>query len=225
MRKATSMMVVFLGFLLWGGPAPCEESLSRILEGIKERYSRLPGLSAEYTREVVTRSMSMLGGKASGDQAAGALFFKTPCFLRLDQKSPSSEMLLTDGKALWWYTPKKGEVHRYDASKLGKELSLLSDIFRGLVRVGERFEATLVSDDPREGSQIELRPTPPWEEIDRVVLTVSPSHEIRGVDIVNSLQTVTRFTISNLQGKGDFQEDFFQFTVPEGVKLIREGAM
>lgn len=225
MKKAAFLSIVSMMCVFWGGATHAEDSLSRILQGVKDRYGRMPGLSAEYTREVITRSMSMLGGKASGDRATGTLSFRSPCFLRLDQKSPDPEMLLTDGKSLWWYIPKKGEVHRYKASKFGKELSLLADIFQGLVRVGERFEATLLSETPQEGSRIELKPTPPWEEVDRIVLDLSPSHEIRGLDIVNLLETVTRFTISGVHAKDAFEEGFFEFVVPQGVKLIEEGVM
>ena len=80
--------------------------LTDILEGIRKNYGSLPGLTLSYSREVITRSMAMLGDQVKGDLATGHMFFKPPCFLKLEQKTPKQETVISDEETLWWYIPR-----------------------------------------------------------------------------------------------------------------------
>ena len=224
MKRAALSLWLFLAGSI-PGTAWCTDDLSRALGGLKETYGLLPGFVVDYTREVVTRSMSLLGDPIAGDRADGVISFQPPRFLRLEQKAPATETLVTDGTVLWWYVPRKGEVHRYDARRFGKELGLLADIFRGLANVGERFDTALVSVPDSEDVRVELKPVPAWEDIDRIVITVTPGHRIRAVDIHNLLGTVTRFTLGEFREMERFDKEFFEFTAPEGVRVVDEGGM
>jgi len=206
------------------GICVADESLVTILEGIRKTYGPLPGLSVPYSREVITRSMSMLGEQARGDVASGRIYFKHPHFLRLEQVEPRPETLIANHDTLWWYVPDRKSVYRYPASDFGKELRLLSDIFRGLAHVENTFQVILHGRTPSGEYEIELIPDPPWQEIERIVITATQKHEIRTMSIHNTLGTVTRFTLGPLMEQRDFEEGFFQFEAPEGVRMIVEGA-
>ena len=207
------------------GAARCEDSLQAILEGLTEKYGNLSGLKVDYTREIITRSMFLLGGQARGDRARGLIFFKAPHFLRLEQKTPTRETVLTDGTVMWWYVPEKREANKYDARKFGKELGLLTDIFRGLVRVGERFDVTRLPETAPDAIRLQLTPVPAWKEIDRIVITLTPGHDIRVVEIHNLLGTVTRFTLDRFHEMDTFDNGFFEFSAPEGTKVVEHGEM
>jgi len=205
------------------GVSIADESLTTVLEGIQKTYGPLPGLSVPYTREVITRSMSILGAKARGDTASGKIYFRHPHFMRLEQESPKPETIIANKDTLWWYIPEKKCAYRYPASDFGKELRLLSDIFRGLAHVEDSFQVVLQGQSPSGDYEIELIPDPPWQEIDRIAVTATGQYEIRSIRIHNALGTTTRFTLGALSEKKDFEEGFFQFVAPEGVKLIVEG--
>ena len=70
--------------------------------------------------------------------------------------------------------PDQKRAYKYPAQDFGKELRLLSDIFRGLIQVEERFEVTLLDPNELGEYQIELMPNPPWQNIDRIILSVTP---------------------------------------------------
>ncbi len=93
--------------LFHGSAAFAKDDLSTVLEGIKQKYGNLPGLSIPYTREVITRSMSMLGNQVKGDLATGQMFFKPRYFLKLEQRTPNIETLIANEETLWWYIPDK----------------------------------------------------------------------------------------------------------------------
>ena len=73
-----------------------EQPLSKVLEGVKKRYGQLAGLSVPYEREILTKSMAMLGDQMKTNVASGNFFFKPPHFLRVEQERPTKEDLITD---------------------------------------------------------------------------------------------------------------------------------
>ena len=204
----------------FNGLAMADESLVNILEGIQKNYGSLSGLSVPYSREVITRSMSMLGEQARGDMASGIIYFKHPDLLRLEQKKPKAETIIADNDTLWWYIPDKKCAYKYPAKTFGKELRLLSDIFRGLSKVENSFQVLLQNHDKSEKYKIELIPDPPWQEISKIDLTVTKKHEIQTMRIHNLLGSITIFKLGDFAEKEEFEKDFFQFIVPEGVRLI-----
>ncbi|MCG6881680.1 MAG: outer membrane lipoprotein carrier protein LolA [Deltaproteobacteria bacterium] len=222
MRKILFMVLLLI--LPINSATFAEDTLSTILQGIRNRYGTTSGLSVPYTREVITRSMSMLGNQAKGDLASGIIYFKPPHFLRLDQEKPVVERIIANASILWWYTPQKKEAHQYKTKDFGRELRLLSDIFRGLVDVNDSFKVALQEKDEKGNYEIVLVPDPPWQEIDRIALTVSPEHEIRSVRIFNTLGSVTRFNLGQFTLVKTFEKGFFDFVAPPGVNLILESS-
>ncbi len=222
MRKV--LIISQLGcLLLVFTPVFGANELPGLIAGIQKKYGAFPGFSIPYTREVITRSMSMLGNQIRGDVAAGHIFFMPPYFLKLKQETPARELIVGDGSTLWWYIPGKKQAYRYSFEKFGKELRLLTDVFRGLSGAEKRFRISLIGRDEKSGQyRIELRPDPPWEEIDCLLLTVDPEHAIHVVEIHNTLGSITRFILGKMKVQEHFAADFFRFVPPEGVQIIEE---
>ncbi len=216
------VILPFFVFLLHGVAAFGDDSPSSVIEGIQKNYGYLHGLTISYTRDVVTRSMSMLGNQVKGDLATGRIYFKPPHFLRLEQETPKSETIITNGDTIWWYIPEKRSVHKYSSNKFGRELRLLSDIFCGLTHAEDKFQIAMVPLGKQGEIQLKLSPNPPWQEIDHIVLTVNDKYIILVIEILNQLGGMTRFRFEHQNKKGTFEKDFFQFIVPEGVRLVEE---
>jgi outer membrane lipoprotein-sorting protein len=210
-------------FLFQSNLILADEKVSAILQGVRKKYGQLAGLSINYKREIITRSMAMLGEAGEADLATGQFYFKPPNFFKVLQETPRPEIVTTDGTTLWWYIPHKGQVYRYPAKELGRELRLLSDIFHGLREVEEGFGVSLVGYNDKGEHQLKLVPNPPWPEIHHVNLSIAQQdHTIRVVEIHNALGDVTRFLLGDLSVQDKLREEFFRFVVPEGVKIIEE---
>ena len=219
-----SALTVVLLICLWPASLVAADlRLSEVLEGVRKRNGQLPGLSLSYKREIITRSMAMLGASTDADLATGRIHFKPPYFLKVQQETPRPETISTDGHILWWYIPQKNQVYRYRSNELGKELRLLSDIFHGLRAVEESFDVILIGFDENGEHQLKLIPNPPWAEIQHIMLSVSQGdYTIRRVEIHNYIGGITRFMLGDLSVKDKFLEDFFRFVVPEGVKVMEQ---
>ncbi|MEE9612596.1 MAG: outer membrane lipoprotein carrier protein LolA [Desulfatiglandales bacterium] len=218
------VLMTLLSLFLWQPqPVLANDQISEILQGVRKNYGHLPGLTVTYKREILTKSMAMLGETTKADLATGRFYFKPPYFLKVQQETPKVETVISDGETLWWYVPHKKQVFRYPSNKLGKELRLLSDIFHGLRKVEESFDVTLTSDDPKKGYHLKLTPNPPWQEVQYInLLVVRGSYAIRMVENYNYLGGVTRFILGDISVQEKFEEDFFRFVPPEGVKVIEE---
>ena len=200
-----------------------QDQLTKILDGIKKNYGTLSGLSLSYEREIITKSMAMLGDAVKSDAAGGQIYFMPPYFLKVQQETPTQEILTTDGKTLWWYIPAKNQVHRYPTDRLGPELRLLSDVFRGLKGVEEGFVVSLKEEAAAEPLKLELIPNPPWPDITHIDLYVTPAeYRIERLEIYNILGGLTRFRLGDKIKAESFKEDFFRFKIPDGAKVIEE---
>ncbi len=216
------MCVTWIILSLFSGTGYAGGDLTSALEGIRAKYGNLPGLSLDYEREVITRTMTLLGDQTRGDLATGRMYFQPPFFLKLEQQTPNAEILVSEESTLWWFIADQKRVYKYSAEEFGKELRLLSDIFRGLKEVEDRFRVALSTPKDRKGSEIELRPITPMQNMDRILVTVADDYTIQAVSIYYQLGSVTLFTLKNIQSKDDFGEGFFKFVVPEGCILIDE---
>lgn len=214
----TSLLIFVLLFPAL--PARADESLHSILQGIRKHYGNLPGLEIPYERGIITKTMQMMGDQEKSDFATGKLFFKSPNMLRIEQETPNPELVITNGQILWWYVPKKNTVYRFRSGNLGRELKLLGDIFQGLRGVEESFMAVLT--DQGEGRyRIELTPKPTWPDVSNIVITVlQQDYRIAVVEIHNPIGGITRFTLGPPTAKKSFDMGFFEFTPPEGAKII-----
>jgi len=222
MRRGVILIHIFM--LFFCNMAFADEGLSNILEGVRKTYGHLTGFRLDYTREVISLSMAMMGDKVKGDLATGKIFLKPPYFLRLEQLSPKPESIITDGSTLWWYIPDKKKAYQYPSKDFGKELRLMSDIFSGLSQVENTFQIVLLGKQNGEEYHIQLNPDPPWQEISSIALKVTKDYHIRVMEIHNQLGGVTRFTLKDLRPKKEFEKGFFHFVAPDGVTLVKEGS-
>ncbi|HEX9910037.1 MAG TPA: hypothetical protein VGA86_04065, partial [Desulfatiglandales bacterium] len=140
--------VLFLSLLPWNALA-ADPALSAILEGIRKRYGLVPGLTLNYEREVITKSMAMLGDQVKAEVATGLIHYKAPHALKFQQETPTKEILVTDGNVLWWYIQAKNQAHRYSSHQLSQEVKLLGDIFQGLRGVEQSFVVLQKGEDDK----------------------------------------------------------------------------
>ena len=209
-------------FSIIQGTALASEDLPQVLDGLKKAYGHLDAISVPYTREVVTRSMSMLGTQAKGDLAGGTIYFRAPDLLRLEQEKPNIETIVANSATMWWYIPDKKTAYEYKTEEFGKELRLMTNIFRGLAQVEDNFKVTLHGKNSLGEYEMELIPSPPWEEIQKIEVMATDDYHIRTVKIHNLLGSVTIFTLGEFAEIHTLDKRFFTFTAPKGVKVIRE---
>lgn len=200
-----------------------DDQLARIINGIGDRYGEISGLTSDYTRESISKTMAMLKVADRHDLAKGKLFFKPPNFLRLEQASPQEELLLTNSETLWWYIPIKREVYKYPVEKFGKELQLLSSILKGMKGITDDFLISLGPGKEVNASLLMLSPKQPSQEIDHLEVEIDKENfSIKQVSVYNNISGVTKFFFKNWEQRNNFNKDFFSFSPPPGTRVIEK---
>ena len=217
-------LIIFLmfSFMLTCSVVYGETKVDRILEKVVDSHKRFAdGMCVPYQREILSKSMAMLEEDMGLDKAAGTFFFKGPHFLKVQQDTPGKEFVISNGKSIWWYVPDEKTAYRYD--DLGKELSILSTIFLGLKNPEESFDVTITESGDVKEYTLTLVPIQSLEEIDSINVTVSSKdYRITRVEFTDISGTLTRFRLGEFELKSDLDDSFFEFKVPEGVKVITE---
>ena len=216
------VIVLVLSLFPWSAFAE-DPKLSAVLEGIRKRYGLVPGLTLTYEREVITKSMAMLGDQVKAEVATGLIHYKSPHSLKFQQETPTKEILVTDGNVLWWYVQAKNQAHRYSSHQMSREVKLLGDIFQGLRGVEQSCVILQKGEDEKGAMILEVTPSPSWGEIDHIDLTITPgTFHIQKVEIYNLLGGLTRFKLGDSVKEERFKEDFFKFSPPAGTRVIEE---
>jgi outer membrane lipoprotein-sorting protein len=204
-------------FPVTGAETKGSQVLNKILETHRP-YSA--GMSVPYQREILTRSMSMLDDVGS-DIASGAFFFREPDMLKVEQKEPVIEYVISNGKNIWFYEPEKKSASRMDS--IGRSLSIISMIFTGLKNPEETFNISLLEPDGEDYYELTLIPNETWEEIDNIrIIVTKKEYRINRIDIIDITGNLTRFKLGAFEQKKGLETGFFDFTVPDGVRVIEE---
>ena len=216
------LVSLMFSFMLASPLVHAETMVSRILEKVVESHKQFAsGMSVPYQREILTKSMAMLEEDIGFDKASGTFFFKGPHFLKVQQDTPAKEFVISNGKSVWWYIPDEKTAYRYD--DLGKELSILSTIFLGLKDPEDSFNVTIAESEDAKDHTLTLTPNQSLEEIDHIDVTVSAQdYRINRVEITDIAGNLTRFKLGEFSLKNDMDDSFFDFKVPEDVKVVIE---
>ena len=221
-KKMRFLKLLLFLFILVCPFVHAETKVSQILEKIVENHKQFAtGMSVPYQREILKKSMAMLEGDMGVDKASGIFFFKGPNFLKVQQDTPSVEYVISNGQSMWLYIPDEKTAYRYD--DMGKELSIFSMIFMGLKNPADTFDITLAASETAGEYNLTLTPSETWEEIDHINVKVSEKdYKITQIEIFDVIGNLTRFKLGEFEKKNDIDDSFFDFKVPEGVKVVKE---
>ena len=196
-------------------------SIDQIITGLHQRYKSPGGLVISYSREVKTRTMSMLGNKVKGDIASGQIYVLPPNLLRVEQQKPRKETLLTDGKSLWWIIPEEKKVYQYSSDQFGKELQIITDLWEAPSRLKKQFDITLLNTDQQGRYVLEMVPGSTIEQASKIRIHVSRDYSLNLLEMINPVGTTTIFYFHSIRPE-HLAKESFGFTIPEGFTVVHE---
>ena len=209
-------------FLIGSGlQAQEKEGLSAILGKLKNQFGASRTFKADYTRDLLPKVSSVL--PAAGMKAEGQLLFQSPNKLRLDQKKPRPEQLISNGEKVWWHIPEDQTVQVFSLRDQGQQVKPITDFFSGLGRLDEHFSVRLDQTIPEEAPfyALILQPKTPQPELNRIDLRLSKETLLPlEFTFFNLLGDGTRFRFREVQTGVKVSGEAFQFTPPKGIRVI-----
>ena len=148
--------------------------------------------------------------------AAGKLYLQKPGKFRWDYSDPSEQLILADGKQIWFYDKdlQQANVRGMDASLANTPAVLLS----GGGSVSGQFDVTSLP--PSDGLQW-FQLVPKRADTDFQLVRIGfRNGDLASMFLADKLNQITQLTFSNSRRNAKFAPDLFTFVPPAGVDVI-----
>ncbi|HXP63975.1 MAG TPA: outer membrane lipoprotein chaperone LolA [Steroidobacteraceae bacterium] len=148
--------------------------------------------------------------------AAGKLYLQKPGKFRWDYSDPSEQLILADGKQIWFYDKdlQQANVRGMDASLANTPAVLLS----GGGSVSSQFDVTSLP--PSDGLQW-YQLVPKRADTDFQLVRIGfRNGDLASMFLADKLNQITQLTFSNSKRNAKFAPDLFTFVPPAGVDVI-----
>jgi len=214
----TRLAVVFVALFVALGPAPARgQSLDEVVAGVEATYSKIQDLRAEFTQTAHNRSLGQ------DIKAEGTVYLKKGGKMRWEYRTPSPQLIVSDGKWLWVHTPELNQVNRGEAPKAlaGPAGSFL----QGLGRIRNEFSVRFLNPanklDAAGRPVLDLTPKAPTPLLTRLVLAVDPKDSIvRQAVLYDQFQNTVTMQFNRVTANPTLPDTLFTFTPPPGTAVV-----
>jgi len=192
---------------------------AEIMAKVQEKYDQAGSFKTWFRQE--TRQ----AGTGQGERASGVMFFQKPSRMRWQYETPPDQKkeVISDGKQVWIYIPDDAIAMVYPLKQMLRS-DLVLRFFSGIGEVKQDFRLSWQR-PPETGGNfvIRLDPLQPQAELRRLVLTINPqSYLVENLAFSNSLGEETSFAFSRTNLGIKQAPNFFTFSPPPGVQIVRE---
>jgi outer membrane lipoprotein carrier protein len=152
--------------------------------------------------------------------ASGKLYLQKPGRFRWDYTQPSEQLILADGKQIWFYDKdlQQANVRDMDASLASTPAVLLSSGGS----VASQFDVTAL---PAQGGLEWYQLIPKRADTDFQLVRIGfDKGQLASMFLADKLNQVTQLTFTNSKRNAKFAPDLFSFVPPPGVDVIGRGA-
>jgi outer membrane lipoprotein carrier protein len=212
------LAIIFLlpGLRGWGAPSPQE-----VMDRVQAQYDKTGAFKVRFRQE------SRLKALNQADVAEGWMYFQKPSRMRWQYESPPEQKkeVITDGRQVWMYMPQDRLVMVYKLSQVLRS-DLVMRFFSGIGQFQKDFTISW-NRPPGESVDlvIDMFPKKEQPELKRLTLTINPkTYLVDKLEFTNALGEETRFTFSRAQLNIRVEPNFFTFTPPPGVQVVRESS-
>ncbi len=204
---------------LWSIPAGAEVTPEAVMTRVQAQYDKAGGFQARFRQE------SLLKAAGRTDSAAGWMYFMKPCRMRWQYETPPTQKkeIVSDGRLVWMYMPADGMVMVYKLDKVLRS-DLVMRFFSGMGQFQKDFNVSWQR-PPREGAAfvINLYPKKEQAELKRLTLTINPNtYLVERLEFTNALGEESRFDFTQVKLEVPMGREFFSFTPPPGVQVVRD---
>jgi outer membrane lipoprotein carrier protein len=217
MIRTGTLALLLLVTLPLSPAAASAQSLEEVIAGLEATYGKITDLRADFTQVATNKSLGQ------DIKAEGTVHLKKGGKMRWDYKSPAPQQIVSDGKALWVYTPELNQVNKGDAPKAlaGPAGSFLA----GLGRVREQFTVRFLNPanklDAAGRPVLDLTPKEPAPLLTRLVLAIDPKdHVVRQAVLYDQFQNTVTMSFTRVAINPGLSDSLFTFIPPKGAAVV-----
>ena len=184
---------------------------------MQARYGALRDLTASFTQESRVASLGRTRTRA------GRLFFQAPGRMRWEYDGPDPQLIVADGKQLWFHRPERKQVvvQPMDAA-FTRQTPLLFLFGRGDFAAEFTWEERDLAPGAGGAVSIALRPRVEAPDLSRLVLEVVAGEcRLAGTIVEDAFGNVTRLVFSGERADTGLDAGLFRFSPPKGTEVVR----
>lgn len=182
-----------------------------LAQRVNRHYNSLRSLKVGFTENYQGMGMNRT--------ESGTLYLLKPGRMKWDYSSPAGKLFLVDGKYAWFYSRGAPQVQRISAKQLDDLRSPLRFLL-GHSELEKEFDHLTAANAPNGSFTLTGQPKGQENRIARVMLTVTASGSITGIEVEENDGAVTRFTFTGEIPNAPIAAGTFHFTPPPGIPVV-----
>ncbi len=188
-----------------------------VVDRLQKSYDSTSDFVADFQQE---QEVKTLNRKL---KASGKVYFKRPGRMLWHFDQPKGQLVLSDGKNLYYYQPEQKQVIKTPLKNAFRSDIPLSFLL-GLGNLKRDLKATLKGQE--EGNYVvQLAPKGGTGGVGEILLGVEHgSFDILWARIVDATGNITTVHFSNMKKGTGLKDSLFRLQVPEGVDVVEMGS-
>jgi outer membrane lipoprotein carrier protein len=204
--RLVASLIFALGVVMQAAASPADE-VEKYLSGVQS-------WSADFAQTIDDGHSNVVRS------ASGKLYLQKPGKFRWDYVQPSEQVILADGKQIWFYDKdlQQANVRDMDVSLASTPAVLLS----GGATVSSQFN---VSSLPKKGGLDWYQLVPKHQDTDFQVVRIGfAKGQLASMFLADKLNQITQVTFTNPKSNEKLAPELFTFVPPAGVDVIGRAA-
>ncbi len=195
-------------------------SLEQVIKKLQENYEDINTYKADFEQEIFSMKQERVVSEGSGN-----VLYKKPGKMVWHYKEPEEHLYINEGNTIWDYSPVQKEAYRLPVHE-----SVYKSFLLGLGELKEDFEISFHAGSPKNRKglyQLDLvaRNKEERQVLGTLTIFVDPeTFMVTSSESVDALGNTNHVAFKNIDTNVEIPDEKFEFTPPEGVKVIESEA-
>ncbi len=206
--KITKIGLVFLSltFLISSEGFSQKETISYILKKLERERKKIETGSFDFRQKILIRAT------LEEKLITGSIKFKVPDKLYAEYIQPYSQIIVCNGKKVWFYLPDYNQVSIQSIGRLEELMGVNLGLFFWASRIGEleNYRKEVVE----EGENYKIKLVPETGNGVEIILTISKQDWLPVETEVSDSYTVVSTRLENIIKNPEVNNEIFEFKIP-----------
>ncbi len=205
-------LVLFTALAL-PGTTVAETSAQKSLDAIQKQYEKVSTFEADFTQQSYVKAMDQV------QSLKGKVQIKKPGKMRWVYGAPDTQILISNEKTLWLYSPDEEQATKLPADSIYSS-NTPALFLAGKGKLTQAFNVeSVVEENPN--TIVTLVPKNEGQGLAKLVLLADKkSYQIIGSTVYDKLGNKTEIRFKRIRVNQEISEEQFQLKTPPGVEIL-----
>lgn len=214
--KSTMTVLLLVLFCLPVHAVAESADVTSAVKKLEQAYISLQDMQASFRQKTSSGSVAVV------QEAVGRVYFKKQGKMLWKYDAPEEQLIVLDGKTLWFYLPAEKQAMKNNFSVIPRHI--VTDLFRGQMDVLGKFKAAFVprdSETPDGHIAIELVPLEPDPTVAKLVLLIGQNdYLVRRTELTDMFGNRTELVFKDISIDRGLDDSLFEFVPPPDVDIF-----